>query len=137
MTLEEKKKRVAEKQRRHQKLENLKKFDNDTNMKILASAKGTQPVLARIVSVNFRDQKWKTTRERFSIHLSCLAAGNIDKYFEILENIGVPYKIQFGNFYLLKLATPEEISNCVLDRKESLEQLHEAIKQGGDKNKED
>jgi len=115
-------------QKRFHNLQKLKNHDNNAIMLCLSSA-SEKPILTRIVSINFREQDHtkKSTKE-YSLHLSTLASSNIEKYLKTLEEMNFPYRVEFGDFYLIKRASEEEVQTFLDDRAEKLEEFLSELK---------
>ena len=107
--------------------EELRKFEDWALITSLASAPETEPLLVRIVAINFEKARSNSTK-KYSLHLSRLAV-NKEKYIETLKATNFPYRVDFGDFYLIKRATEEEIETFLADRTAKLTEFLDDLKE--------
>lgn len=115
------KKEQAKQKRRYRKLKWLRKYDNFALIHVLASASKDTDVLVRAVGVDFKDGSPRASG-KYTIHLSTLAV-RWEEYTKMLDDMNFPYKVEGGDFFLIKRATKEEIQTHFDKYLDSLEQL--------------
>jgi hypothetical protein len=101
---------------RYRILQDLKKLDNYALMNCLATAETA--AIARVVGVEFDSPKGK-----YIAHLSVLAAADGKKYKKTLKAMKFPYKVEFGDYFVIKRANDVDIEGFAKLRKQSLEEL--------------
>ena len=109
--------------RRYFLLRQLRRLDNLSLMHNLASISEKGELLVRLVGINFKETSPKAV-STYTAHLSEFAI-DWDEYNKKLEGMKFPYKVEPGDFFVIKRVS-DEYAQKLIDKKKAFAEKQRA-----------